>query len=329
MGTVQHMQLVAISDLDLNTKSVTVRYVNDSVQVIQYDDEGEDYRRLYIKLLDKYGSQHNDLADYDFNTDWRGSRWRGSLYAHTRGQTISLRYQSPHIASLKELGFDDEGQKDLLSLCQQTGLTLFAGPVGAGKSSTLAACMDALLSQNRLGKTIVIGDPVEHEIDHPRVHHREVHVHVNSFADGIYSAMRQGTETIILTELRRPEEAEAAVDAGLTGHKVWATLHSSSVPEVLDRLWGLLDDRHDDLLPMALNAVVVQELIRIPDGPVLPIWETLSIDPQCQSLLREGSKVLPQLVTQQYRQGRMSFLERAKYFRDSGQVPRAYLEKWL
>lgn len=191
----------------------------------------------------------------------------------------------------------------------------------------MAACIAALADDGLLGKAITIEDPIEVDFDHPRIHQREVGVHVPDFAAGLTSALRQTPRIIVIGELRQPEAAQIAVQAALTGHRVLTTVHAGSVGGAIDRLWSLLDDQHDEMLPGALAGVVAQHMVRFPGGTV-PVWETLEIDAPCRALLAQGSDSIPQLGFHQHRQGRGRLVDCARRLVTQG-VPRESLSSWL
>ncbi len=160
--------------------------------------------------------------------------------------------------SLAVLGFATEAQHTIRELAlQPSGLLLVTGPTGSGKTTTVYAALAEIRSG--FEKIITIEDPVEYEL--PGV----LQVPVNerkglTFARGLRSLLRHDPDRILVGEIRDAETAEIAVQAALTGHLVFTTVHSNSVSDVVARF------RHFGLdmfgLTSALNGVVVQRLVR-------------------------------------------------------------------
>lgn len=311
-----------ICDIDLNPASVVVRQADGGASCLAYGaPEAEHYRGWYTQVMEASKKMSGD-ADFSLSLD--GLRWRASVYEHLDGVTASLRRLPNQVRPLVDLGFVPE---TILSLFQKAGLIVFAGPTGAGKSATMAACIQALSDAGLLGKAICIESPIEYVYDSPLIHQREVGPHVASFADGIVSAMRQFPQTLVIGEIRTPDAAAVAVDAAFSGHRVLATLHADSAGGAIERLWSLLDDQHDEMLPSALQGVMTQHLLRLPEG-VFPVWETLAIDDPCRAVLAQGAQAIPQLAFHQKRQQRPQLHECALLLRREG-VPVEMLARWL
>lgn len=157
------------------------------------------------------------------------------------------------------LGFDDEAIAALLSLARQPyGLLLVTGPTGSGKTTTLYAALNEVRTGRE--KIITVEDPVEYQLA------GVVQVPVNekrglTFSRGLRSILRHDPDTIMVGEIRDGETGQIAVQAALTGHLVFTTVHANSVFDVLGRMLHIGVDPFN--LVAALNGVVAQRLLRM------------------------------------------------------------------
>ena len=240
-------------------------------------------------LVDNWVSEYNLKSNQtkDFTAELNNQRYRVHLFHSHRGWNAALRLLPSKILSFKELGID---QEELLSICKSTGLVLFCGPTGSGKSTTMNCVIDSLLTSKELGVTITIEDPIEYLHLKDEIFQREVNTDVNSFKDGMIEAVRANPTTIVIGEIRDSATAIEAVRAGLNGHRVFATLHASNVKEAISRLWAFLDDQGDELLVQALQGIVAQHLVNITNSQKYFLCETLKIDNQTKNILYQVLK---------------------------------------
>lgn len=315
-----------VVDIRLCEDFAAVRYQNGEKKIYEKERLADSIlEKLYLAILEEYQPSHT-YETKDFSRTWNGGRWRGQLYHYTGGWMIALRQMPYKRPDLRRFGFDVDS---LVDLSAKTGLTLFVGPTGAGKSTTMAGMMYELQRRQLLGDTVTIEDPIEYLYDDPFIQQREVGVDVESFHMGIHEAMRQTPETIMVGEIRHPQTAEIAVQAGLTGHRVLATLHAESVEEACGRMFALLDDHHDELLPQAIQGIVAQHLVRNKDGRVLTVYETLRFTRAAKSVLAGGPDVLPQLVHEQSKQKSRTLKDSALHYLSAGLAERSDLKRWL
>lgn len=264
------------------------------------------------------------LAAVDGSCTYRGVRWRYSVFATRDGTAVVLRRLPSVVPTLESLGFGDG--EEILSLVRGPGLVLFAGPTGAGKTTTQAAVVATLIGEANI-KVVTVEEPIEYVHESPLVLHREVGAHVASFAAGVREAMRQTPDLIVVGEVRERDAAEAAVKAGISGHRVFATIHASDIEEAIGRMWSFLDDAHDELLPEALAGVVVQHIAR--SGALsAPVYETIEVTPQVRGELRIGPKGLTHISQECYMQRRKRLPERARTLVSRAVLPASALERW-
>ena len=146
------------------------------------------------------------------------------------------------------------------------GLVLVTGPTGSGKSTTLAALID-YLNSNDPGHIITLEDPIE--FVHPHkvslVNQREIGTDSNNFADALKALLRQDPDIVLVGELRDVETIEAALTVAETGHLVFGTLHTNSCVQTINRIINVFPAYQQDqvrtLLSFVLQGVVSQMLV--------------------------------------------------------------------
>jgi general secretion pathway protein E len=261
------------SDIHLETvpRGLTVRYRLDGVlNTITHQDNIEVAHRVIsrIKVL-----ANLDIAERRTPQDGRlkiqvagrNVDLRVSIMPSLHGEDAVLRildrYQLADNGSLSigHLGFAEQNQDFCRQMAQLPhGLFLVTGPTGSGKTTTLYG----LISEFGTGmdKIVTIEDPVEYQL--PGV----LQIPVNeskglTFARGLRSILRHDPDRIMVGEIRDPETAQIAIQAALTGHQVFATVHANNVFDVIGRMTSMGADLYN--LVAALNGVLAQRLLRI------------------------------------------------------------------
>ncbi len=213
------------------------------------------------------------------------------------GVEVSLRAMPDRTPPPEEVGLTDE-LCELLS--PASGLVVVAGATGQGKSTTLAALVGRHLASSRAVKIVDIQAPIEFTYSDLQtassgssIGQSEVGIHVETFAAGVRSALRRSPDIIVIGEVRDPETARAAIDAALTGHLVYTTLHAGDVPEIFHRLAALLSagtgtasTASADILH-TFRAGLAQRLLRSAASlGRLPVREIAVIDSDLRDTLR-------------------------------------------
>ncbi|MBI1812357.1 type II/IV secretion system protein [Candidatus Peregrinibacteria bacterium] len=176
------------------------------------------------------------------------------------GEALTLRLLDPDrgILPLEKLGFPAEIRKTLEELVDLPhGLILVTGPTGSGKTTTLYALLSTIVGKAR--NIITLEDPVEYEL--AGIIQSEIDpAHDYTFASGLRSILRHDPDVILVGEIRDLETAQTAVNASLTGHLVFSTLHTNSAIEAVPRLLSMGVSPYT--LAPALRAVLAQRLVR-------------------------------------------------------------------
>ncbi len=177
------------------------------------------------------------------------------------GESVVLRIldKSSFLLGLKELGFMTEDEKRFERLIKTpNGILLVTGPTGSGKTTTLYASLSNINKPDR--KLITVEDPVEYQIS--GINQVQVKPQINlTFATGLRSILRQAPDVIMVGEIRDFETAQIAIQAALTGHLVFSTLHTNDAPGAVTRLIDMGIKPY--LVASALQAVLAQRLVRV------------------------------------------------------------------
>jgi twitching motility protein PilT len=211
--------------------------------------------------------QNNEL---DLSFGVRGlSRFRANVFMQ-RGAVAGAFRSIP----FKILTFDELGLPPIVNELSNRprGLVLVCGPTGAGKSTTLASILDKINSEKRL-HVITVEDPIEYL--HPNklciVNQREVGADTNGFTDALKYILRQDPDVVLIGEMRDLETIQAALTISETGHLVFATLHTNSAAQTINRIIDVFPTHQQTQvraqLSFVLEGVMVQQLLPRADGP--------------------------------------------------------------
>jgi len=183
-----------------------------------------------------------------------------ATYPTVTGEKIVLRlFSSATVKTIGELEFPTEACRELEKFLRQTtGLLLLTGPAGSGKTTTIYACLRALVERG--GRHVItVEDPVEQVV--PGTMQTEVNETIGlDFACAARHLLRQDPQSLVIGEIRDEATAQLAVRAGLTGHLVFSTLHAGSCRGVFERLLVMCPDY--SAVASAVELVLNQRLIR-------------------------------------------------------------------
>lgn len=209
------------------------------------------------------GEDFATKRDVDCAITYANARWRVSLYRQRQSLALALRRIPSQPPKAEELGLS-EAIINFTTL--HSGLILFCGPTGSGKSTSLAALVDRI-NKTRSCHILTLEDPIEyiHSSALAMVHQREVGVDVKDFASGLRSALRQDPDVLLVGELRDLETISTALSAAETGHLVLATVHASSASGAITRIIDAFPSGQQAQiraqLGSSLQGIVAQKLI--------------------------------------------------------------------
>jgi twitching motility protein PilT len=233
----QHTVEQGASDLHLTTNSPPQIRIDGVLQPI--NDEKltpTDTKRLvYSILTDKQKQRLEENLEIDFAFGIKGvARFRANVF-HQRGALAGAFRQLPYeIRSFRQLGLPQTAEK----ICERPrGLVLVTGPTGSGKSTTLAAMVDKVNTERR-EHIVTIEDPVEYLHSHKSciVNQRELNADTHSFSNALRSVLRQDPDVCLVGEMRDLETVELALRVAETGHLTFATLHTNSAAQTINRI---------------------------------------------------------------------------------------------
>lgn len=228
--------------------------------------------------------------EVDFSYEYRdGIRFRGNGYYQRGGVSLALRHIPNVIRTTSELNLPP-----ILDTFTQRpqGFFLCVGPVGQGKSTTLAAMIE-LINVNRAEHIVTIEDPIEfiYEPKKSLIDQREIRVDTADFHTALHSAFRQDVDVIMVGEMRGPETISTAVTAAETGHLVLSTLHTNNAAQTIDRIIDTFPAAQQDQIRIqlagSLLGIFSQRLIPRISGGLVPAYELLINNNAVSNLIRE------------------------------------------
>lgn len=229
-------------------------------------------------------------------------------------EDISLQGLAPHITPLRE------------------GLVLFTGPTGSGKSTSLAALIQAIHTQRPIN-LITLEDPVEFLFLHDRgiVRQRQFGQDFLSFAEGMKHVLRQDPDVVMVGEMRDPETVSAALTLAETGHLIFATLHTPNTVQTVDRIIDVFPPHQQgqvrSQLSMSLKAVVSQKLVPREGGGRVALREVLINTPAVGNIIRDNrAQELKSVLQTNENIGMISFEKAAKQLYKEGGISKQTYE---
>ena len=261
----------------------------------------EDTEKLVLEFLDEHQlARLREQGDVDFAYTNAEGRYRTSVVRQRLGYDLAFRIINSNLRTLEELGMPPQ-----LKLLTQynNGLVLVTGPMGSGKTTTLAALVQEI-NLHRSDHIITLEEPIEYIINSAgcQVTQREVHTHTKSFAAALRGALREDPDVIMVGEMRDLETIQLAISASETGHLVLGTLHTSNAARTLDRLLDVFPtDQRDQIRVMvseSLRGIVSQQLIPRADGHGRVVaMEILMNSPAVANVIREAKTfMLPGII---------------------------------
>jgi len=283
------------SDLHLKVgRPPGLRIHGELIPLMEVAPISSDEMRLMIDMITT-GSPQTMLdvgVELDFSYSIPGlARFRVNIFWQRKNAGIVIRAIPIKILTLEELAFPPVLTELAL---KPRGLVLVVGPTGSGKSTTLAAMID-LINATQRAHILTVEDPIEfwHEDKMSYVNQRQVGQDTESFATALKYALREDPDVILVGEMRDLETTTAAVTAAETGHLVFATLHTTSAAQTVDRIIDIYPSGQQAQirmqLSMALQGVVSQTLLKRRDNKGRACaMEILVGTPAVRNLIREG-----------------------------------------
>ena len=282
------------SDLHLTAGRYPIIRVSDTLVSLSKKDQlsREDALGFAKEMIAK--DQFEEFLatkEIDFSFAYKNNvRFRGNAFFQKGSVGIALRAISNQIRTLEELNLP----KILETFTRKKqGFFLVVGPVGQGKSTTLAAMVD-MINHERTEHITTIEDPIEYLFveDKSIIDQREVRIDTDSFHTALHSLFRQDIDVAMIGEMRGPQTMSAAVTAAETGHLVLSTLHTNDAAQTIDRIIDSFPAVQQQQIRLQLASSLIgifsQRLIPKISGGRIPAHELLVNNNAVSSLIREG-----------------------------------------
>ena len=308
------------SDMHITTASPPLLRIDGQIMPLKLPPLGpvETKQLCYSILTEEQKIQFEKTSELDLSFGVKGlSRFRANVYVQRGAVAGAFRTIPFKMLSFEELGLP----QNVADLAQKpSGLVLVTGPTGSGKSTTLAAMIDKINSEQRL-HILTVEDPIEYLHPHKLsiVNQREVGTDTEGFKTALKYVLRQDPDVVLVGEMRDLETIEAALTISETGHLVFATLHTNSAVSTINRIIDAFPPHQQDQirakLSFVLQAVVSQQLVPRADGPGRALaLEVMIPNAGIRNLIREGKihQVYSQMQMGQDRHG-MQTLNQSLY----------------
>lgn len=280
------------SDLHLvHNNPVTFRVAKRIVKTNKFI-KGNDIFKLLIeaKAIDDYQiNNFHELKSANFAVTYSGVRFRGNL-SQARGEyTCVMRRLSDKAIPLDEIGLPSQVVE---TIQRSTGLILVTGPTGSGKTTTLTSLID-FINKTRDLHIATAEDPIEfvHRPDKSIITQREVGFDTPSFSAALKDVLRRDPDVILIGEMRELETIENGIIAAGTGHIVFATLHTNTCADSIDRVVSVFPVMQQQnirsQLASNLRMVINQRLVPKIGGGIAPAYEVLFPNKEIRKAIRE------------------------------------------
>jgi twitching motility protein PilT len=337
----EQMVKAGASDLHLTVGSPPVIRVDGKLQKMEFDLlVADEIKKLAYSMLNekqKMKFEQNWELDFSFGIE-RMSRFRCNIFMQRGNVAVALRQIPYKIMTFEELNLP----KVIAEFAKlPRGLVLVTGPTGSGKSTTLASVIDKI-NKERPVHIITVEDPIEYLHRHQMalINQREVYSDTTSFSSALKYALREDPDVVLVGEMRDLETIEAALSISETGHLAFATLHTNSAAESINRIIDVFPANQQEQIRVALSfslqAIVSQTLIpRIGGGRVMAL-EILVVTPAIRAIIRDdkvhqiysmiqsgqkfGMKTMNQSLSELYQTGKIALNDAMSYSHNADEL---------
>ncbi len=303
------------TDLHVTTNSPPlIRIDGDLVPLNQPPLTAVDTKKLsYSVLTDAQKHRFEEHLELDISFGVKGlARFRANIYMQRGAVAGAFRRIPYEILGFKELGLPAAVE----ALCDKPrGLVLVTGPTGSGKSTTLAAMIDKV-NREKAVHILTIEDPVEYLHSHKKamVNQRELHADTHSFPNALRSVLREDPDVVLVGEMRDLETIESALRIAETGHLTFATLHTNSAPQTINRIVDVFPEHQQSQiraqLSFVLEGIICQSLLQRASGKGRVLaCEVLVPSSAIRNLIREDKvhQIYSMMQAGQIRHGMQTF----------------------
>ncbi|MCZ6561964.1 MAG: type IV pilus twitching motility protein PilT, partial [Deltaproteobacteria bacterium] len=280
------------SDCHLSSGEPPMLRIHGDLKKLDYPllTHEEVHTMVFDIMNDAQRKAFEENHDVDFSFEMGDvARFRVNLFMQRKGEAAVFRTIPTKVLSLDQLGMPPI----LKELCQrEKGLILVTGPTGSGKSTTLAAMID-YINDDFEGHILTVEDPIEfvHKSKKCLVNQRELGPHTHSFANALRAALREDPDVILVGEMRDLETIQLTLTAAETGHLVFATIHTSSAPDTVNRIIDVFPPAQQAQIRTqfaeSIEAVITQTLLKKKAGGRVAAVEIMTGTVAVRNLIRE------------------------------------------
>lgn len=276
------------SDIILKEGEIAVYRINGRLEACGVPIDSSFMDELFRNLTNASAFYPGLPPSVDLAFECRG-RYRANLFTAEGRKCAVLRVIRDRVGTLEELGLPEMLVE---RIARRKGLSLVVGKTGSGKSTTLAAITQEILKRED-AHVVTLEDPVEFRLQSKRgtATQRELGRDFSSFEDGIYQALRQSPDFIVIGEIRNLSSLKAALTAAEAGHGIIGTIHSSGASRTLTRMLAMIPEAEKEFarfqISSVLNFMLSQRLEYSESGPSLD-YELLLNVPSVENTIREG-----------------------------------------
>ena len=259
------------TDLHITTNTPPVIRVHGKIKRIETPplSPAETKQLIYSILNDTQKHKFEENWELDFSFGIKGvARFRANVFMQRGAVAGAFRRIPYEIWTFEKLGLPQVAA----TLAEKPrGLVLVTGPTGSGKTTTLAALIDRI-NREKLVHIITIEDPIEYLHSHRKavVNQRELSVDTKGFGPALRSVLREDPDVVLIGEMRDLETIQSAITIAETGHLTFATLHTNSAAQTINRIIDVFPPHQQDQvrtqLAMNLEGIVTQSLLPKADG---------------------------------------------------------------
>jgi twitching motility protein PilT len=306
-------ELIPVGKLELTKKNI-----EDFVASILTHEQEERFRRE---------------KELDFAVETKGSgRFRVNIFFEKGEMSLAARVISRIIPKIKELGLP-EVVKQFTEFPH--GLILVTGPTGSGKSTTLASIIEEI-NIDRKENIITLEDPIEYLFEGKKsiIRQRQLGIDMLSFAEGLKHILRQDPDVIMVGEMRDLETIAAALTLAETGHLVFATLHTWSAAQTIDRIVDSFPSHQQQQirlqLALTLRGIITQQLLAKKGGGQVAAFEILVNNPAIANLIRENKiQQIRAVMETSSKEGMITLSQNLKKLLKDGVIEKATAESLI
>ncbi len=316
------------SDVHLTTKVPPTVRVNGTLMPLPgYDVLTEEQIKILASQILTDEQLEIFYSEKDLDTGYEvdsKDRFRVNVYFERGRIAMALRLIPPYIPTLQELHLP----QILYEFCKlPQGLVIVSGPVGTGKSTTIASLIN-WINKNKNKHIMTIEDPVEYNIESDKslIHQRELQVDTKEWSRALRSALREDLNVLVVGETRDYETMQLTLKAAETGHLVFTTLHAYSASQCVERIIGMFPEQKQEQarmqLSMVLEGTVTQSLVKgIDPTKRFPALEIMLGTDSVKNNIREGNThFLDNIISTSSELGMISMERSLAELVNSGQV---------